>query len=190
MNGYSISDMMKHFIFLLYTKLVWKKARIVRLPVLARNRRNITYEKGFSCGVGCRFNPGQNGKLIIGQNLVMGDYCQIEAMSSVKVGNNVLMASRVYIGDASHGEYKGEFQVSPNIPPNNRNIVALPIVIGDNVWIGNAVTILGGVKIGDGSIIGANAVVTKDVPKNSIAVGNLAKVIKIYNNESRKWEYD
>lgn len=63
--------------------------------------------------------------------------------------------------------------------PNVRPLYSKgPIVIGNNVWIGEKVAVLGGVKIGDGAIIGANAVVTHDVPPYSIAVGCPAKIIK------------
>ncbi|MDR2406844.1 MAG: sugar O-acetyltransferase, partial [Bacteroidales bacterium] len=57
------------------------------------------------------------------------------------------------------------------------------VVIEDNVWIGDKVTILPGVHIGYGSIIGANAVVTKDVPANCVVGGNPAKIIKVIKNE-------
>ena len=55
---------------------------------------------------------------------------------------------------------------------------AKPIEIGDNVWIGGSVVVLPGVKIGSNSVIGAGSVVVKDIPKNSVAVGNPCKVIK------------
>jgi maltose O-acetyltransferase len=61
---------------------------------------------------------------------------------------------------------------------NSRREWAEPVIIGDNVWIGGSVTILPGVTIGDNVTIGAGSVVTKDIPSNSIAVGNPCKVIK------------
>ena len=60
----------------------------------------------------------------------------------------------------------------------NRLVWAKPVTIGDNVWIGGSVTILPGVTIGDNVTIGAGSVVTKDIPSNSIAVGNPCKVVK------------
>ena len=62
-----------------------------------------------------------------------------------------------------------------------------PVIIEDNVWIGQSVSILKGVKIGFGSIIGSNSVVTKEIPPHSIAVGIPAKVVKTYNFESKQW---
>ena len=61
---------------------------------------------------------------------------------------------------------------------NSRREWAESVIIGDNVWIGGSVTILPGVTIGDNVTIGAGSVVTKDIPSNSIAVGNPCKVIK------------
>ena len=60
---------------------------------------------------------------------------------------------------------------------------ALPIKVGNNVWIGGGVTVLAGIKIGDNSIIGAGSVVTRDIPANVIAVGNPCKVLKEITKE-------
>ena len=61
------------------------------------------------------------------------------------------------------------------------------VIIGNNVWIGEGAAILSGVKIGEGSIIGTNSVVLKDIPPNSIAVGSPAKVIKKYDFDKKEW---
>lgn len=178
MNGYGVCDTCKNVLNLLYTRLLWKNARLVRRPILVRNRRNITMGRGFTCGVNCRINPGPEGIICIGQNFTMGDQCQIEAMKKVIIGNDVLIASKVYIGDSSHGKYSGENQTSPDVLPNERVICAEPIVIGDRVWVGNNVTILPGVTIGNGTVIGAGSIVTHSIPEAVVAVGNPAKVIK------------
>ncbi|MCR5188785.1 MAG: hypothetical protein K6C97_07595 [Treponema sp.] len=77
---------------------------------------------------------------------------------------------------------------NPNEHPVNRKLSAKPVINHDDVWIGEMVSILPGVEIGKGAIIGANAVVTKSIPKYSIAVGNPAKVIKKYNFETKLWD--
>lgn len=64
----------------------------------------------------------------------------------------------------------------------------MSVVIGDNVWLGESVTVLPGVNIGYGSIISAHSVVTKDIPPCTIAVGVPAKVIKNYNQTSKTWD--
>ena len=70
----------------------------------------------------------------------------------------------------------------------DRKLSAKPVIIHDDVWIGEMVSILPGVEIGKGSIIGANSVVTKYIPDYSIAAGNPAKVIKQYNFNTKRWE--
>lgn len=81
------------------------------------------------------------------------------------------------ISDNSHGDPKD--MALRNIAPNARPIYSKgAIVIGDNVWIGEKAAILAGVTIGEGAIIGANAVVTKNIPPYSIAAGIPARIIK------------
>lgn len=189
MRGYSFGTLLKNFVSLLYTKLFWRGARLVRLPILLRHKANIQLGGGFTCGVGCRFYPGEQGKLRIGRNVVMGDYNQIEAMESVTIGDNVLMASRIYIGDAAHGVYFGPASDAPSTEPNRRRLVTRPVRIGDNAWIGNNVSILYGVTVGDGVVVGANSVVTKDLPDNVIAAGAPARILKKYNDEKKEWEF-
>lgn len=81
------------------------------------------------------------------------------------------------ITDNSHGETDYD---SLKMPPIKRPITSKgPVIIGNNVWIGDKATILPGVTIGDGSVIAANAVVTKDVPPYSVVGGNPAIVLKL-----------
>ena len=128
------------------------------------------------------------GTILIGKNVKIGDNVHIASAASVEIGNNVLMASHIFISDLDHGNYAGENQTSPEISPDVREIYAEPIKIGDNVWLGENVVILKGVSIGKGCIIGANALVNKDIPENCIVVGAPARVIKKYNFENETWE--
>jgi lipopolysaccharide O-acetyltransferase len=144
-------------------------------------------------GVGCRIEayPFVKGDIIIhfGHNVEINDYVHIAALESVKIGNNVLIASKVFISDISHGTYSGdEIHDSPHSIPKERRLNSKPVIIKDNVWIGENVSIMPGVIIGEGAIVGANTVVTKSVPVKSIVVGNPAKVIKYYNEDTLKWE--
>lgn len=114
--------------------------------------------------------------------LRIGNYCSIGAFNHITCANKVIVGDRcltgkwVTITDNSHGDTDYD---SLKIPPRKRPITSKgPVVIGDNVWIGDKATILPGVKIGDGAVIAANAVVTKDVPAYCVVGGNPAKILK------------
>ena len=187
---YGIGETFNNFVSLLYTKVFWKGGRLVRLPVRARNKKNIEYGVGFTCGQYCRITAGEEkGSIIIGKNFIMGDMCQIEGIGGVQIGDNVLCASKIFIGTTSHGNYSSERDASdPDTPPNIRVVIKKKVVIGNNVWVGNNVSILPGVTIGNGVIIGANSVVTHSIPSNCIAVGVPAQIVKKYNKDLSKWE--
>jgi lipopolysaccharide O-acetyltransferase len=100
----------------------------------------------------------------------------------------VLIASCVFISDHNHGRYDElDMASSPAVPPADRPLSSKPVRIGNNVWLGEYVCILPGVTIGDGSIIGASSVVTHDIPANSIAAGNPARVIRVFDSLTNSW---
>lgn len=112
----------------------------------------------------------------IGNNVSMGDFCHIGAIDQVTIGDDVLFGSFVYITDHNHG---GTDIAELGISPRLRQLQSKgPVKIGNNVWIGDKVTILPGVTIGNNAIIAANAVVTKSVAENSVVGGIPAKQIK------------
>ena len=126
--------------------------------------------------------------LVIKNNVAMNDDVHIAASNFVEIGNNVLIASKVYISDHGHGSYSGSQQTDPMIPPVDREVFSKGfVIIGDNVWIGEMVSILAGVRIGFGSVIGAGSIVTKDVPAYSVVAGSPARVLKGFNFETKKW---
>jgi len=175
------------------TKIIFPNARILRFPIDIRGKKYIRVGAGFTTGVGCRLEayPRIAGEavMIFGENIEMNDYVHITAMQSVTIGNNVLIASKVYISDCVHGSYKGDKDdTPPTTPPRQRAYSTAPVIINDNVWIGENVCILPGVNIGYGTIIGANSVVSRSLPANVIAVGAPATPIKVYNVETTKWE--
>jgi lipopolysaccharide O-acetyltransferase len=190
-NKYTLFGKIKLICFLLCTKIICPNARIIRFPIELRGKKYINFGKNLTTGVGCRFEVfSENKKLLhFGNNVQINDYVHICVLENVSIGDNVLMASHIYISDNSHGKYKGgQDDTSPEIPPIKRGYYKNPVIIGDNVWIGEGVVILPGVRIGTASVIGANSVVTKDIPDYSIAVGNPAKVIKKYNFSTKYWE--
>ncbi|WP_175622850.1 LbetaH domain-containing protein [Chryseobacterium schmidteae] len=191
---YGFLGSLKLFVSLIYTKIVYKQARLIRLPFDIRNKKNIKLGKNFTAGFGCRIEafPDTNHKdkicISIGDNVQINDYVHIGAISSICIGDNVLIASKIYITDHNHGNYSGEDQDSPLSIPQDRKSICSPVVIKDNVWIGESVCIMPGVTIGEGTIIGALSVVTKDIPQYCIAVGSPAKVIKKYNFTTNVWD--
>ena len=186
-NQYSTSEFLKNIYSLVCTKLFFHQARLIRRPVYIRGKRSIVGAKNLTIGRFCRFDlDGNRETLYIGENCQFGDNTHIVALNEVQIGNNVLIASKVFISDTSHGRYKGELQDNPKIPPKDRKLDSSKVIIGDNVWIGENVVILSGVTIGNGCIIGANSIVNKDIPDNLIAVGAPSKVIKKFVNEEWK----
>jgi lipopolysaccharide O-acetyltransferase len=192
-NSYTICGIFLLFLSWIRTKLFYHPARIIRFPFDIRGKKYIRWGTGFTTGRGCRIEtyPIERKKVVleIGKNVQINDYVHISAMQQVKIGDNVLMASKIYISDCVHGDYSGGANDSnPDVTPIKRNYVCKSVIIEDNVWIGELVSILPGVTIGKGSVIGANSVVSKNIPKNVIAVGVPAKPIKQYNFETKKWE--
>ena len=130
-----------------------------------------------NCVIECCPNAGLQPELIIGDNVSIGEYCHITCADRVVIGNGVLTGRFVLITDNGHGANLPE---EMDIMPLKRKTCSKgPIVIGNNVWIGDKATILPNVKIGDCAIIGANSVVTKDVPAFAVVGGNPAKILKI-----------
>lgn len=119
-------------------------------------------------------------RLIIGSNCHIGDDSHITCINEIVIGNNVRMGRKIFITDNAHG---ASLRSLLDMSPNKRPLASKgPVIIGDNVWIGEMVCIMPGVKIGKGCIIGANAVVTKNIPPYCVVGGNPAKIIKELNS--------
>lgn len=120
---------------------------------------------------------GDDCKLIIKNNVSITDRCIISAANRIEIGNGCLLGRDTFITDNSHG--KNITLEELDISPHERDIYSKgTVIIGDNVWTGKNVCIMPNVKIGNGAIIGANSVVTHNIPPYSVAVGSPAKVIK------------
>ena len=127
--------------------------------------------------------------MIFGNDVQINDFVHIAAAEHVEIGNNVLIAGKVFISDICHGNYSDSEKISdPYEHPKDRPLSAKSVVIHDDVWIGEHVSILPDVEIGKGCIIGANSVVTKSIPEYCMAVGNPAKIIKEYDEISKTWK--
>jgi maltose O-acetyltransferase len=112
--------------------------------------------------------PG--GVLEVGDRTFINYGVDIAATKLVHIGSDCLIGTHVIILD---NDFHG-------ITDRERVPEARPVIIANNVWIGNRATILPGVTIGEGSVVGAGSVVTGDIPARSVAVGNPARVIKTF----------
>lgn len=160
----------------------------IKYPLHLTGANNIEIGENFGCDqrfrieawesfLGVKYQP----IIKIGDNVSIQKDCHITAINKIIIGNNVLIASKVFISDHSHGQID---KVTLKTSPASRHLFSKgPVIINDNVWIGEGVVILSNVVIGENCIIGANSVVTKSFHSNCIIGGNPAKVIKNYNEE-------
>jgi lipopolysaccharide O-acetyltransferase len=190
---YGFWGMIRMVLYLALTRVFFPKARLIRFPIEIRGKKFIDFGINLTTGNYCRieaFPFYQNKKIIkFGNNIEINDFVHIAGISSIVIGNNVLIASKVYISDVQHGCYTGKNNHDhPDIPPGDRPLSSKDVIIEDNVWIGESVSVLAGVTIGKGSIIGANSVVSKSIPPNVIAVGSPAQAIKKFNFETQQWK--
>lgn len=139
---------------------------------------------GDFCGFGqnCRIEaiPEYNGvkfspDVVIGNHVTFEDNCHIGCLKSIVIGDGTMIASGVFITDNFHGNItRDELSVRPALRP----LFSRPVHIGKNVWIGEHVSILPGVELGDGVIVGANSTVTHSFPAGAVIAGSPAKIIK------------
>lgn len=135
--------------------------------LLAKTGDNFLIEASFYCDYGYNIEIGEN--FYSNHNLVILDPAKVTMGDNVFIGPNC-------------GFYTAQHPL--DIETRNKGLeYAYPIKVGNNVWIGGNVVVLPGVTIGDNCTIGAGSVVVKDIPANSVAVGNPCKVIKVLKNE-------
>lgn len=128
-------------------------------------------------------------EIAIGDHVSFSDGVHISSIANVAIGSHCLFGSKIYVSDHNHGIYRGECQSRPEEAPADRLLGGGgPVVIGENVWVGDNSVIIGPVTIGRGAIIGANSVVRGMVPPNTIVAGTPAKPIKIFNSETGFWD--
>jgi lipopolysaccharide O-acetyltransferase len=128
--------------------------------------------------------------IVIGDNCGVSDQVHIACSNQVTIGSGLLSGSRVIITDHGHGTYSGTAvpHTSPSIPPIQRRVSShATVTIGSNVWLGDGVAVLAGSDIGDGSIIGANSVVSGRIPPYCIAVGTPARPIRRWDAAIEQW---
>ena len=133
-----------------------------------------------SAGMG----PGQemvtNPVVRIGDRCLIGRGTSIIGHLAIEIGDDVYTGMNVYITDQNHGYENLDLPIGKQLPNEQ------PVAIGKGSWIGSAAIILPGSKIGDHAVIGANSVVTGEIPSYSVAVGSPARVVRLYDGKS--WE--
>jgi len=123
------------------------------------------------------------GEVSIGAKTVMGQECTISAFQHVSIGRECILADRVMLIDFDHGV------VEVDRPIRQQGIYKRDVHVGNNVWMGYGACVLRGVTIGDNSIVGTSAVVTREVPQNAVVAGVPARVIRMREEPpSMRWE--
>lgn len=174
------------FIFTIFLRNIYRRFKIF----LSGN--NVILGKNVSFGARVKIRTTDNGKIIIGDNVTIDDYVvltssfgqikigsnsyigigtHIVALEEISIGDGALIAAYCVIRDMNHGMDK-------DIPMYKQKHTSAPVLIGDDVWLGTHVVVTAGAKIHDGCVIGANAVVTHEIPLQSISVGLPAKPIR------------
>lgn len=149
-----------------------KQKRILK-ELLGKTGKNYFIEAPFRCDYGYNIE--------VGEEFYANFNCVILDVGKVIIGNQVMFAPNVSIYTAGHP-----------LHPDSRNSgyeYGISVTIGNNVWVGGNVVITPGVHIGNNVVIGAGSIVTKDIPDNSIAVGNPCRVIREITEEDRKYYY-
>lgn len=118
----------------------------------------------------------------VGNNVSINMNCTFIDCNTIDIGDDVLIAPNVQLYTATHPVPLKERYIDVE-GQLHRQTYALPIKIGKGCWLGGGVIVLPGITIGSGSVIGAGSVVTKDIPPDSLAVGNPCRVIKKINGE-------
>jgi acetyltransferase-like isoleucine patch superfamily enzyme len=158
---------------------VQKIARaLIRTSTFIRRPRKFIAQLRYSltlahCGRGCDFESDmiiRNPRHVsIGDRCSFSAFVVLDAHDRITIGDDCMFALRVTVSTATH-DYD-------RTPMNSRTKTG-PVVIGNDVWFGVGATVLPGITIGDGAVIGAHALVTKDVPPRAIVVGVPARVVK------------
>jgi lipopolysaccharide O-acetyltransferase len=186
---YGVRGSIRLALDVMITKIFFPGARIIRRPAYVRGPGKIRFGAGFTSGPGLRIDCWEEAaSLVIGKGVQVNNNVHIGVSASVVIGDQVLIASNVFISDHSHGVYSGAADhSSPMVPPAERVELRMPVIIEDNVWLGEHVCVLPGVHIGKGVVVGAGSVVTRSLPEYSIAVGAPARVVKRFDFSRKVW---
>jgi acetyltransferase-like isoleucine patch superfamily enzyme len=147
---------------------VWMRA--IRAP---RQWEDITLEGGCSLDEGVLLlcsGDRRRDKIVVRRGVYINRHAVLDAHESIEVGPGVMIGPFCYLTDADHG-------TAPGLPVASQPMNIVPVAIEEDAWLGAGVTILKGVRVGRGAIVGAGSVVTEDVPPGSIVAGVPARRI-------------
>ena len=172
-----------------------------RARTLLKEYHNLAYEQkeektailkqlfgkiGTNVSVGTPFLCDYGRNIYMGNNVSVNMNCTFVDCNEIRIGNHVMIASNVQIYTATHPvELKERLTKDWTLECGKHfcQTYALPVTIESGCWLGGGVIVLPGVTIGEGCVIGAGSVVTKDIPANSVAVGNPCRAIRKINGE-------
>jgi len=157
------------------------KRLIVEGPVDVDNGTRIVLGDHVHLGKNIYLGAWPKGRLVVGDDSYIGRWTIILANESVTIGNDCLIAPGCHITDVNHGIASGALI-------RKQPLVSKPVRIGNDVWIGTGCSILPGVTIADGAVVGARSVVTRDVPANAVVAGVPAKALRHRTEHSGKDE--
>jgi acetyltransferase-like isoleucine patch superfamily enzyme len=160
------------------------KSRLVNCKVDGHSRVFIGSKVYINSGgwLACEPLTGdKNCSLSIGDGTYIGRFSHIYATSKIEIGKKVLMADKIYLSDNLHGHTNVDLPVIDQPIEQTK-----PVVIGDGAWLGENACVIGA-SVGKNSVVGANSVVTKDIPDYTVAVGAPAYIIKRYDFEIKQW---
>jgi len=153
------------------THIIGKNFILGHQVTLKTDECKIIVGDNVTIGDNCYINVKKGASLFIGDNVIIGNYVRISSFKNITIGDKSMIAAFTTIYDHDH-----QFDLAT--PPKSAAYIIKPVKISNGVWIGTKVSILKGIRIGECSVIGANSVVTKSIPPNSLAAGVPAKLIK------------
>lgn len=163
----------------------WGRASVAVPPLRVYGEQWISVGSRVYFGSECWLNANpiddvDEPPISIGDGCSFAGSCVVSAVSSVKIGTEVLFARNVYISDHDHACADTTRAILRQGVMN-----VYPVVIEDGAWLGQNAVITSGVRIGCGAVVGANAVVTKDVPDYCLAVGAPARVVRCWAQDGQ-----
>jgi acetyltransferase-like isoleucine patch superfamily enzyme len=177
-------------------KLLWAPKGVsmgdnssVRLPRWIFNPHRITIGENSRVGRFATLNPVEfvegkayDGKIVIGDGVYIGGYCQIHSMGLVEIGDGSVLSEHVYVSDIAHGfDPKGGPIMEQDLESKG------PVSLGSKCFVGYGASILPGVTLGHNCIVGTRAVVTRSFPPYSVLAGSPARLIKTYDEATGIW---